>query len=168
MSLPPLNRWSIRALLYRGVWIYLAAALLVGCAKPQEAQSATRESYRAAVVMVARAVKLVDVACAGVAQQEWDSGAEAEAIALARKCSSGYDTARDALLAAQAALDAADAWKSGLGCLFSRALDGLTRIVDALHSAGLEDKDFPLDIPDAIKLAKTMSTLAGGSCEVAR
>jgi hypothetical protein len=131
--------------------------LAVGCAilgvqacKPSQSP---RETGRAVVLVVADAVKQLDIACARVATAKHDA-------AVATKCADGYDLARHALLGAEAAIDNYDgSGADELPCAVARAMVAAKAMTDAVQAAGGR---IPAVVEDALRLAPLLTVACNG------
>lgn len=161
----------MRALVIRWIRIMpLAFALVAGVAcRPAKSPELTqREIARGAVQAMAWGVRLSVEVCARAVVQLDDRG-DGRAEALYETCATGWDTAHAALIAADALIDAADAWDAGkVGCLTSRSLDALAGIMAALEKVGAQlPDDVRVTIADGIRLGSWLAKLApGGTCVV--
>lgn len=92
-------------------FLLLAIALFaVACPAPSKTPPTTAEqqaTFRAAVVITARAINESDKACAFIARSKVEDDIAA-AKSLAAKCDAAYDKARDALIAVDDLIDGFD------------------------------------------------------------
>lgn len=138
-----------------GALMLVLVLLLPGCLG---ASSPTdRPTARSYVLLVADGVKVADVACAEAAHAIAASD-RSKAIAVADACAHGYTVARQALLTAEAALDAYDSGGAGRwGCALRDGLGGLRELAAGLALAGAKVPD---SVADGLALASTLSGLA--------
>ncbi|AKV03204.1 hypothetical protein AKJ09_09867 [Labilithrix luteola] len=135
----------------------LAFALLLptlsACAALRSSAETPRETARAVVVTLAKAVQVADVTCATIAETKKDAG-------LASKCADAYDVARPALLGAESAVDA---WESGgagnVPCAVARSVSALVSISHAVTAAG---GTVPPVVDDALRLAPALTVACHG------
>jgi hypothetical protein len=146
------------------------AVLCIGCSAfgkgatgPELTQ---REVARGAVAGLAWGVRLSVEVCAR-AIVALDNVEDKRADALYETCADGWDVAHAALVAADAIIDAKEAWDAGkVACLANRALEALGGIMTGLRKVGatLPD-DVQATIDDGIALGRYLIRLApGGSC----
>lgn len=146
-TIPPIAGMMIGALLF--------ALLLPGC--PGASSPTDRPTARSYVLLVADGVKLADVACAEAAHVLATSD-RAKALTVADACAHGYTVARQALLTAEAALDAYDSGGAGRwGCALRDGLGGLRELAAGIALAGAKVPD---SVADGLALASTLSGLA--------
>lgn len=118
--------------------------LTAGC--PGEAKT-PRENARAVVLTTAEGVRAGDLACAATAKAKGD-------LALAETCAAAVKEAREALLAAEAGVDAWDAAAQGkVPCAVAKAGAAVSKILDAIKRAGGQP---PGVLEDALKLAPVL------------
>jgi hypothetical protein len=121
------------------IWCLVAACTALGGCKPSGSKVPTVE-YVATLTIntVALGVSVADEECALRARAIYKAGAVAEAIDLATKCAGHYDTARNALMAAAAAVDAwSDANARGkVVCALNEAATALSYSMAAIQKSG--------------------------------
>jgi hypothetical protein len=110
--------------------------------------AAPREQARGAVLTVAEGLRQADFACADLAIAARD-------LPLAEACADAYDAAREALLAAEAGVDAWDRGAAGeVSCATARAVEGLQRMISLVAAAGGR---LPAVVEDALRLAPLLT-----------
>ena len=106
----------------QAIGIIVAAFATACCGSP-----ATRAEARAAVLVSAEPVKVLDTRCAALALDTRD-------IDLARRCEVAYDQARTALVVAATGVDAWEEGKKGeVACAVARAVASLDALMKEMR-----------------------------------
>jgi len=130
------------------VLVAAASALVTPSCKPAETP---REQARSVVLTVAEGVRVADEACASVALGTRN-------VELADTCASIVREAREALLSAEAGVDAWDAAGAGdVPCAVAHASRALSSILATIERAGGKP---PPAVDDALRIAP----LLAGAC----
>ena len=143
--------------------LVLAVCLALGCSGG--ASFPARFDARATVSIVAVTAQAAGDFCATAASVLKANG-DAKWKPLATKCADGYDTAKNALHAAAAALDVYDEASAGkVACAVLSGLNGAESIVGAMDAAGLVIPKYVSDsLVDAKLAASWAMKLSGGVC----
>lgn len=145
----------------------LAFAIWAVACKPAKSPELTqREIARGAVQGLAWGVRLSVEVCARAVVAMDDRG-DARADELYNACVQGWDVAHASLLAADAIIDAREAWDAGkVACLANRSLEALAQIMAGLRKVDAKmDADIQTTIDDGIALGRYLVRMApGGSC----
>ncbi|WP_394849724.1 hypothetical protein LZC95_20005 [Pendulispora brunnea] len=132
----------------------LLATSQVGCLKrTHDAESPSRQTARATIVLVAKAVLIADQTCSGVAKKQ-------EKASIAATCEQAYNVARNSLLTAESGVDAWDSVaQKDIACAIIESGRALKRTADAIQSAGVE---LPAIVVDALKLVPEFGSVCHG------
>ena len=133
----------------------LALLVIVGvrCHPATCANAPERQTARATILTVDRAVSVADELCATVARERGDAQ-------IARTCDADYKAARPALIAAESAVDAWDSGQRGnVACTLGEATRSLGNVADALGRAGVS---VPPLIVDALALSGAFGEVCHG------
>lgn len=121
-----------------------------------------RAAAQGAVRTMAHAVSVADKVCASAIDKRL---AGEHTHTFGKACVVGYKSARGALLASEAAIDAHSEGSDGrVVCALARSVDAIASMRDVVAQFTKP----PKEIDDAIELARWASSIASASCEAAK